>query len=483
MNAKNILRAALSMTAALVMTACTNDDSAIESSAQQGAVKTIPYTVTVGQEEAAGTRATVDNDLKTLRFAEGDKLYVSCDTRTDLKGELTLKSDDKNKTSGATFEGSLTYTGDDPTAGLEIKATLVSAQQRDATDNPGPEVTINSTNAVVVNYPRNAFYNMDDAVKKYSRLTGTSTYGKKSFTLTQQTAFLNFVITFEDNTGAAYSIGTVVSNGGNEICNSSLLTTNENGKVVLRFVLPVAKGTKLNGATVKFGDRAPIPFGAANQTLEGKVYNVTKTVTLPLNNTTTTWSAVTYAVPEGGMTFNDAIRVSGNVTLVLTDGATLTLNKGISIALNTTLTIQGNGTMNVNGTNGNTTSNAQTNGTLVLTSGTLTATGGNGASVSANQDNTTANAGGVAINSSVIVNGGTLTATGGDGGSVASSCMNCNGGAGGAAISGYLTINGGTVTITNGADGSNDSSNNNCTAGAGGAAVVNTVADNRPQGE
>ena len=101
-----------------------------------------------------------------------------------------------------------------------------------------------------------------------------------------------------------------------------------------------------------------------------------------LDNTMTAWTAGTYAVPAGGLTYSDAITVSGDVTLTLTDGETLTLNKGISLASGATLTVEGNGTMNVNGTNNSTASTvAGSTGTLILTSGTLTATGGNGGSV------------------------------------------------------------------------------------------------------
>ena len=236
-----------------------------------------------------------------------------------------------------------------------------------------------------------------------------------------------------------------------------------------------------------------------------------------LDNTTTAWADGKYAVPAGGLTYSDAITVSGNVTLVLTDGTTLTLNKGISLASGATLTIQGNGAMVVNGTNENTTSTvAGSTGTLILTSGTLTATGGNGGSVDVVESDAHGGNGGVAINGSVIVSGGTLTATGGNGGSVdfqSAYCSggnggvaisgsvtvnsgtltatggnggsvgdygyNCNGGAGSAAISGDLTINRGTETLTNGANGQLGQYNDDCSAGAGGKAVAGTVTDNR----
>ncbi len=199
-----------------------------------------------------------------------------------------------------------------------------------------------------------------------------------------------------------------------------------------------------------------------------------------LDNTTTAWADGRYAVPAGGLTYSDAITVSGNVTLALTDGTTLTLNKGIILADGATLTIQGNGTMNVNGTNENTTSTvAGSTGTLILTSGTLTATGGNGGSFGDFTDDSHGGNGGVAINGSVIVSGGTLTARGGNGGSVGDYCENCSGGNGGDAISGTLTINGGSTSVNNGSNGSIGDYCGDCTAGAGGQAVAGTVTDNR----
>ena len=200
----------------------------------------------------------------------------------------------------------------------------------------------------------------------------------------------------------------------------------------------------------------------------------------PLDNTTTAWTAGTFAVPEGGLTYSDAITVSGDVTLTLTDGTTLTLNKGISLAEGATLTIQGNGTMNVNGTNNSTASTvAGSTGTLILTSGTLTARGGNGGSVGDFNYHSHGGNGGNAINGSVIVSGGTLTARGGNGGSVGEASDDCSGGNGGDAISGTLTINGGSTSVNNGSNGSIGEDCEDCTAGTGGKAVAGTVTDNR----
>ena len=267
MKKTNILWAVLPMMAAALMTtACSNDDNVNESPAQQSTVKTIPYSVTVN--DGATTRATVDSDNKTLKFAAGDKLYI---TGTNIKGVLDIQIG--TGTTSATFSGDLTYSGEgSPAADLALTATLVSAQQAD-----GTEVTINATTgAVTVNYPTTAYCaDVATAVQKYSNLTGTSTYSAKSFSLAQQTAFLNFEITFEDGTATGTSLSAVVNNNSSNICTANVTTTTESTKVVAKFVLPVAKGTTLSSAKVTMGDKAAISFGAS-QTLDGKVYNVKK---------------------------------------------------------------------------------------------------------------------------------------------------------------------------------------------------------------
>ena len=177
----------------------------------------------------------------------------------------------------ATFSGDLTYLGSGtPASELSLTATLVSAQQ-----NVGTEVSVDAAGAVTVNYPTTSYCgDVATAVQKYSNLTGTSTYGMKAFPLTQQTAFLNFVITFEDGTTTGTELSAVVSNNSAAICTANVTTTTESEKVVAKFVLPVASGTTLSSANVKFGDKAAISFGAS-QTLDGKVYNVTKTQAAP----------------------------------------------------------------------------------------------------------------------------------------------------------------------------------------------------------
>ena len=266
MKTKNMLWAALSMTAALVMTACSSDDIEMtEKPLAPSATKTIPYTVTVS--DGAETRATVDSDNKTLKFADGDKLYV---TGTNIKGVLDIQTG--ATTASATFSGDLTYSGEgSPADDLALTATLVSSQQ-----TVGTQVSVDDAGAVTVNYPTTAYCtSVNDAVQKYSNLTGTSTYGIKSFSLTQQTAFLNFEITVTGGVTGTTLPARFINNGATIKAD---VTTVTDGGVKAKFVLPVAKGTALSSATVKLGGKE-ITSAISNTTLStGKVYNVKRTV-------------------------------------------------------------------------------------------------------------------------------------------------------------------------------------------------------------
>ena len=335
MKKNSFLWAALSMTAAFVMTACSNDDNANESPVQQNAAKTIPYTVTVnGGEGGATTRATVADDPsdatnyhKTLYFAAGDKLYI---TGTNIKGVLNIQTG-MGETTGATFSGNLIYSGSGtPDSDLSLTATLVSAQQTD-----GSEVTINATTgAVTVKYPTNAYCtSVNDAVQKYSNLTGTSTYSAKSFSLAQQTAFLNFEITFEDGTATGTALPAVVNNNSSDICTANVTTTTESTKVVAKFVLPVAKGTTLSSAKVTMGTKAAISFGAS-QVLDGKVYNVKKTQAAATAGHALSAAAVGEIVGTDGLAY--AVADKGNLPTGVTAAGMVAYKSGttgLAIAL------------------------------------------------------------------------------------------------------------------------------------------------------
>ena len=179
-------------------------------------------------------------------------------------------------------------------------------------------------------------------------------------------------------------------------------------------------------------------------------------------------------VVNGDVTIEDRVTVTGDVRLILCDGATLTASKGITVDENNSLTIYGQtngtgaliagvsgmiedgkariggeasasgGTITINGGAVTATSgkngagigsgeHSTNGGTITMNGGTVTATGsGNGAGIGGGMDS----AGGT-----ITVNGGTVTATSSENGAGIGSGMDGNDGA--------ITISGGTVNATN----------------------------------
>lgn len=286
MQTKNFLRISLSMMVLVIISACSSN----EISLPQSASNTIPYTVTVNGASSI-TRATVDNDYKTLRFAAGDKLYI---TGTNISGVLALTSG--SGTGKGVFSGNLSYSGEgSPDTNLALTATLVSDQQ-----SVNTEVSIDANGAVTVNYPTTSYCSdVATAVQKYSRLTGTSTYGDKAFTLSQQTAFLNFSVTFEDNTSPETELSVVVSNNNSSLCIANVTTSlSEQEVTVANFVLPVPVGTTLTNAYVKIGDKDSLCF-SDSEALTARVYNIKRTQKYPVAKITTAPTATTGDIIAG----------------------------------------------------------------------------------------------------------------------------------------------------------------------------------------
>ena len=269
---------------ALLAVACTKVVEIESEPVAKDEVKTIPYSVTVSSEQ---TRATVDDrDLMTLRFATGDRLYISSDTRADVYGVLTLETGaGKTGENGeVVFTGDLNYTGDVPSDDLLLNATLVGA------NNKG--VQISEGRVTGMKYPELKEFctSVNDAVQKYSLLTGVGTFGRKRFPLSQHTAFLNFAVKVPISTQTEFGVF-MVNDGEINGENSVLLgnfTLNSSNQFTARFVLPVAKNTVLKNATINFITNPNGGYGTSSttytasfgssepKTLSPKVYNVTK---------------------------------------------------------------------------------------------------------------------------------------------------------------------------------------------------------------
>ena len=201
-----------------------------------------------------------------------------------------------------------------------------------------------------------------------------------------------------------------------------------------------------------------------------------------VESSTTAWSDGWYVV-NGAVTIGNRATVSGDVRLILEDGAVLTIEKGIQVqdddrdpsngsANQLTIYAQSDGenmgTLTANGNNGGAGiggGDSGSGGNITINGGNVTATGGqyaagigggnggSGGTVTIHGGNVTASSGdsGAGIGGGYSGSGGTITINGGR--------VKANGGDSGAGIGGgrrgsggEITIHGGSVTATGGQD-------------------------------
>ncbi len=165
----------------------------------------------------------------------------------------------------------------------------------------------------------------------------------------------------------------------------------------------------------------------------------------------TTFRSRVYAVTSN-INYSDRITCSGDVRLILCDGAKLTLEKGIEVNEGSSITIygqnSGTGTLEITGT-GNL-ANAALGSNYDCNSGTITINGGTvTASATAYDSSGAAIGGGSNGKGNVIINGGTVTASARNGAAIGGGSSVHNG-----TGSGNVIINGGTITATSNNPGS-----------------------------
>ena len=280
MKTRKFLWALLPVAAVLLMTACGGDDTDDVTPTPtpnpvtpgtENVVKSVPYTVTVNTGNV--TRTTVDNDDITLRFEATDKLYVQSNDGK-VYGCLTLISG-ANETS-AMFGGTINYTGSKPATTDQLTATLVGEENLLVTTADGKVEPVTYSNDVVC-------ASMEDAVKKYSWISGETTYGTAAFTLAQKTAFMKFNVTIQDGTGPNEEVPVKITLG-TDTYDFTRTTTGSQFDAEISFVLPLAAGTEIAGdasmcvANVSEDDESIlIGTGSTVTLVGGKVYPVTRT--------------------------------------------------------------------------------------------------------------------------------------------------------------------------------------------------------------
>ncbi len=169
---------------------CTREPSPEHNSPETG-LKTIHYKVQVSSYD--DSKATTANNNTKYVFQATDALYVSSTDPESgdlqLFGVLTLINGSGETT--AYFEGDLVGVDEfEPASNTPINVTLVSSNDRIHTTGGG-KLTGTS-------YPSNEYAtSLADAVEKYSNFTCNTTFGATRFTLTQQSTFLLFTVSFK----------------------------------------------------------------------------------------------------------------------------------------------------------------------------------------------------------------------------------------------------------------------------------------------
>lgn len=171
---------------------CTRDPLPGHDSSEIG-FKTIHYKVLVSSFD--DTKATTaDNNTKYV-FQATDSLYVTSAATDPVSGDpllfgvLKLISGSGDTT--AYFEGDLVDVNEfEPDSDTPINVTLVNSGDRIHTTSRG-KLTGTA-------YPSNEYgTSLADAVQKFSHFTCSTTFGNTRFTLTQQSTFLIFTVSFK----------------------------------------------------------------------------------------------------------------------------------------------------------------------------------------------------------------------------------------------------------------------------------------------
>lgn len=283
------------------------------------------------------TRATFNVQQNKYVFSTNDMLYVrDVDNNGDkVYGVLSLKDGDEGKTSGVTFEGTLTvpigFEEEPDKDATPLEAVLVSLSDAiHLTNDDGDKI-------VGISWPQDGTLTptLGKAVERYSTLTAQSTYGEQSFQFSQGTCFLNFSVTLNDGTPANTSIGAFVwtnTDMNENVIRSGTVKTVQDGDVVkANFVAAFPGGTVLNGAVVGLGERNAISFGGAeSKTLEAnKVYNVNRTFTRSEASISYEKTAVVKSNPDQPFTNDLTNTGEGNetVTYVSSDPTVATVDE------------------------------------------------------------------------------------------------------------------------------------------------------------
>ncbi|MBR1401815.1 MAG: hypothetical protein IJ562_09615 [Prevotella sp.] len=402
MKTMKTIMSALSVAALLALSACSSEVEESSAVVEPAIGKVISYTVDV-RHGGPETRATVDNELNLL-FEEGDQLEISGE---NISGTLTLKSGAGTK--NATFSGNLTYTGEGeaPADDLELNARLIGVDN--VLDYSIIEILKCNSASVYRGYfmqTRRAFTfpeTLEEAVRKYSDIVGTATYGNKSFSLKQNAFFVELDLTFKlgqpddvildfdfyYNIGprpqvkltdgrihgwVAFAIDPDMDHFGRnsvELCNTS--------EEVIKKIELVPSSTKAEAGKVYHltrlieGDPIDLSSQTGDVTVADKIATTISGTNTSLNITVGNGATVTLK----DASFN-RLTTQGDATIILDGTNRLNFDAGgsaVTIAAGSTLTIKGDGSLTSGTGWSKSKSGLSGDGNLIVEGGTITMNG------------------------------------------------------------------------------------------------------------
>lgn len=274
MKTKNIFKTvalAMLMPAMMLTTACSNEDDALNNTANTE--KTInkdyalPVTVNVTRGDDGATRASYNESTRKLEFSEGDQLFVSGSAVAagSFAGTLTWQS-------GGTFSGTI-YTQNEWTGTIDDllngnNATLLPAGYE---SYDYLEIIGEGYEALLGENANNSFATSKKlAVEQLSFETGSYTSGT-GFVLMPQNAILNFTITgltASTKVTASLSDGDPLSNIEGEV------TTDGSGNAT--FAMGVSGSTDLSYFTLTVAGNPVTLVNSSTELTAGKIYNITR---------------------------------------------------------------------------------------------------------------------------------------------------------------------------------------------------------------
>ena len=232
-------------------------------STQERITSVVRYQATVG--EGIQTKASLNN-LNQYIFETGDQLYIT--SGDDLYGVLNLVAGAGDPM--GTFEGDLMcLDGFEPDNNTTLSATLVSTEDKIHTCENGKVIS--------KSYPSsgtNAY-----AIRRFSDFTAENSFDAHAFSLEQQSSFLIFSITFNDEEAlrinGASTVTATITNGSASLRTGSVGVAEIDFSYQTNFVAAFPGSTELNSAAIAFPDIST--DNIANATLQkNKYYEISR---------------------------------------------------------------------------------------------------------------------------------------------------------------------------------------------------------------